>query len=88
MDNFDFFGPNLPKNGFRFKNVGVRIDIVEIPCVSIFRKNGQLTFLAQMCSKMGWNFKNLSPDSESAPPRYHVDQFSVNMDHFEFFGLN
>ena len=42
MDNFDFFGPNLPKNGF-----------------------------------WGRNFKTPSPDLESAPPRYHVCQFSV-----------
>ena len=30
----------------------------------------------------------MSLDSESAPPRYHVSQFSVKMDNFEFFGLN
>ena len=36
----------------------------------------------------GWNFKNLSPDSESAPPRYHLWQFSVKMKKFEIFGLN
>ena len=36
----------------------------------------------------GRNFKNVSPDSESATPRYHVDQFSVKMDNFEFFDLN
>ena len=36
----------------------------------------------------GRNFKNLSLDSESAPPRYHVSEFSVKMDNFEFFGLN
>ena len=52
-NNFDFLGPNLPKNGF-----------------------------------WGWNFKNLSLDSESAPPIYHVYQFSVKMDNFRFFGLN
>ena len=52
-DNFEFLGPNLPKNGF-----------------------------------WGWNFKNLSLDSESAPLLYHVCQFSVKMDNFEFFGLN
>ena len=52
-DNFDFFGPNLPKNGF-----------------------------------WGWNFKNLSLDLESAPPRYHECQFSVKMENFKFFGLN
>ena len=53
MDNFEFLGPNLPKNGF-----------------------------------WGRNFKNLSLDSKSAPPRYHVSQFSVKVDNFEFFGLN
>ena len=52
-NNFDFFDPNLPKNGF-----------------------------------WGWNFKNLSADSRSAPPRDHVCQFSVKMDNFEFFDLN
>ena len=34
------------------------------------------------------NFKNLSPDSELAPPRYHLYQFLVKMDNFEFFGPN
>ena len=52
-DNFEFLGPNLPKNGF-----------------------------------WGQNFKNLSLDSESAPPIYHVCQFSVKMDNFYFFDLN
>ena len=36
----------------------------------------------------GWNFKILSPDSESASPIYHVRQFSGKMDSFEFFSLN
>ena len=36
----------------------------------------------------GRNFKNLSVDSRSAPPRDHVCQFSVKMDNFEFFDLN
>ena len=52
-DNFEFLGPNLPKNGF-----------------------------------WGRNFKNLSPDSESALPRYHVCQFSVKTENFDFFGPN
>ena len=34
------------------------------------------------------NFKNLSPDLESAPPRYHACQLSVKMDNFEAFVLN
>ena len=29
-----------------------------------------------------------SLDSISAPPRYHVCQFSVKMDNVQFFGLN
>ena len=36
----------------------------------------------------GRNFKNLSPDLELAPPRYHVCQFSVKTDNFEIFCLN
>ena len=34
------------------------------------------------------NFKNLSADSKSAPPRDYMSQYSVKMDSFEFFGLN
>ena len=34
----------------------------------------------------GWNFKNLSPNSESALPRYHVCQFSVKRVKFDFLG--
>ena len=44
-DNFDFFGPNLPKKekGFQIQKtkVGIRISILEIPCVPIFSQNGQ-----------------------------------------------
>ena len=49
LDNFDFFGPNLPKNEYWVQN-----------------------------------FKNLSPDSESALPRYYAYQFSVKTDNFDF----
>ena len=35
----------------------------------------------------GRDFKNLSADSRSVPPRNHVFQFSVKMDIFEFIGL-
>ena len=52
-DNFEFLGPNLPKNKF-----------------------------------WGRNFRNLSLDLESAPPKYLVCQFPVKMDDFYFFGLN
>ena len=52
-NNFDFFGPNLPKDDFWVRYL-----------------------------------KNLSLDSETAPPRYHLCQFSVKMDNFKFFQLN
>ena len=55
----------------------------------IFRKNFDF-FTPNLPRKEFWgrNFKNLSTDSESAPPRYHVSQFSVKTDYLEFFGLN
>ena len=55
----------------------------------IFRQIEQLRlFRSNMPKNEFWdpNVKNLSPDS--APPRYHVCQFSVKMDNFELFGLN
>ena len=36
----------------------------------------------------GQNFKKLSPDSESALPRYHVCHFSVKTDNLDFLGPN
>ena len=36
----------------------------------------------------GQNFKNLSPDLESVPPRYSVFQFSGKIDSIDFFGPN
>ena len=50
-----------------------------------------LTFLAQICPKMGFwvpNFKKLSLDLKSPPPSSLSCQFSVKTDNFEFFGLN
>ena len=32
----------------------------------------------------GWNFENLTSDSESGPPRFHVCRFSGKMDSFHF----
>ena len=54
-------------------------------------KTDNFDFLGPSLPKNGFwdrNFKNLSLDLESAPPRYHVSQFLVKMDNFEFFGLN
>ena len=44
-DNVDFFGPNLPKKELVFEiqktNVGIKISILEILCVPIFRQSKQ-----------------------------------------------
>ena len=80
--------------GLEFQKIyfGIRISILEIPCVRQFSdKTYNLDFLSPNLPKNGiWgqNFKNPSLDSESAPPTYIVSQFSVKMDNFEFFGLN
>ena len=96
INNFDFFGPNLPKNGLwgqNFKNLSPdsesappRYDECQISV-----KMDNFEFFGPNLPKDGlWgqNFKNLSLDSESAPPRYDECQISVKMDNFEFFGLN
>ena len=36
----------------------------------------------------GPNFKKLSPDLDSAPPSSLMGQSSINIDNFEFLGLN
>ena len=72
-------------------NIEIRIDILEIPCVPIFRQNEQVWFFWPKFAQKwisGRNFKNLSLHSKSVPPIYHVCQFSVKMDSFKFFGLN
>ena len=59
-------------------------------CANFQAKRTSLTFLTQICPKIdfGWNLKNLTADSRSAPPRDHVCQFSVKMNNFELFNLN
>ena len=56
-------------------------------CANFQTKWTTLSFWAQICPNGFFvsNFKNVSLDSESAPPRYHVSQFSVKIDNFEFF---
>ena len=56
--------------------VSVKMDDFKCLCPNL-SKNG-------FC---GQNFKNLSPDLESALPRYHVCQVLVKMDNFELFAL-
>ena len=72
-------------------NIEIRIDILEIPCVPIFRQNEQVWFFWPKFAQKwisGRNFKNLSLHSKSVPPIYHVCQFSVKMDSLRFFDLN
>ena len=72
-------------------NVGIRISILEIPCVPIFRQNGQLCLFCPNLPKnecWGRNFKNLCPDLELPTPRYRVHQSSVKKNNFGFFDLN
>ena len=60
-------------------------------CANFQAKQTTLTFTAQICPKIDFGVrisKILSLDLESAPPRYHVCQFSVKMNNFELFGLN
>ena len=89
-----FFAQICPKRKLGFEiqktNVGIRISILEISCVLIFRQNGQLlSFWAQICPKIrfwGRNFTNLSLDLESASLRYYVYQFSDKTNNSELLG--
>ena len=54
-------------------------------------KTNGFNFLVPNLPKNGFwgrDFKNLSLDSQSAPPRCHVRQFSVKMEDCEFFDPN
>ena len=95
MEKFDFFGPNLSKVNLKLEihrtSVAMRISILEIPCVPIFRQNRQIDFLSPNLPKNGFwskNFKNLSLVLKSASLRYYVYQFSDKRDNFEFLDTN
>ena len=71
-------------------NIRIRLIILEILCVSIFRQNGQLSlFWPNFAQKsiLGQNFKNLNVDT-MCTSRYHVCQFLGKTDNFESFHLN
>ena len=72
-------------------NAAIKIIILEIPCVPIFRQNGELwLFRPEFALKWFWgqSFKNLSPDLESASLRYYVYQLSDKRDNVLFLGSN
>ena len=94
MDNFEFLGPNLPKNGFwgqNFKNLSLDLESASLRYYvhQFSDKTDNFEFLGPNLPKNGFwgrNFKNLSLDSESALPIYHVCQFLVKIDNL--FDLN
>ena len=93
-DNFDFLVQICPKIDLRLQiqktTVGIRISILQILFVPIFRQNRQLSiFRPKFCPNIwfwGLHFKNLSPDLKLAPPKFRLCQFSLKMNNFEFFG--
>ena len=95
-DNFEFLGPNLPKNRFwgqNFKNLSLDSESASLRyyVYQFSDKTDNFEFLDPNLPKNGFwgrNFKNLSLDSESTPPKYHGCQFLVKMDNFKFFSLN
>ena len=94
-DNFDFLGPNLPKNEFwcqNFKNLSLvsKSASLRYHVYQFSNKTNNFEFLGPNLPKNCWgrNFKNLILDSESTPPLYYVCQFSVKLDNIWFFDLN
>ena len=72
-------------------NVGIRIHVLEILFVPIFRQKDNFEFFWPKFAQkwiLGSEFPNLSQRLKSAFPLYHVCQFLVKMDSFKFFGLN
>ena len=87
-DNFEFLGPNLPKNGFwgqNFKSQSLDSESTSLRyyVYQFSDKMDNFEYLGPNLPKNGFwarNFKGLILDSQSAPPIYHVCQFSVKMD--------
>ena len=48
-------------------------------------KQTTLIFSTQICPKINFGVRIASPDSESTLPRFHVCQFLVKTDNFDFF---
>ena len=75
-DNFEFLGPNLPKNGFwcqNFKSLSLDFESASLRyyALQFSDKADNFEFLGLNLPKIefwGRNFKSLSLDSGSAPP--------------------
>ena len=95
LDNSTSWTKLCPKMGLGFEiqktNVRIRIRILEISSVSIFKQNGQLwLFWSKFSRKLifGWKFRKLMLQKESPSSRYHLYQFSSKNNNFDFFGPN
>ena len=76
---------------FEIDTENLRISILEIPCVPIFRENGQLKlFWPKFAPKWVFFDWKLSKNVEIkiSTSREHVCQFSSKTDYFDFFGPN
>ena len=72
---------------FQKTNVGIRISILKISCVPISGKTNNFDFFDPNVLKnefWGGNFKNLGPDSRSAPPRDNCANFQSKWTTFNF----
>ena len=85
-----FLGANLPTNRIwsrNFKNLWFQNQLFPDDVCQFSGKIDNFNFFGTNLPKnkfWGRNFENLSPDSQSAPLRYHVCQFSGKTDSFEF----
>ena len=88
-NSFDFFSPNLLKNGFRVGNVGIRISIVKMPYVKVFRKKWTiLTFSTQICPIMDFGVGISKSGFGICTFKIPCMSISVKMNNFDFFGPN
>ena len=79
--------------GFKIQkiNLGIRIRIMKIPSVSIFRQNGQIwLFWPKFGQKwvVSSKLRKQMLEKESASLRYHVYQFLDKTANFEYLGPN
>ena len=80
--------------GFQIQksNVEIRVSVLEIPCVPIFRQNGQLWNFWSNFAKKGMDFylevHSTNVEKKSACWRHHMCQFLGKTDNFHFFGPN
>ena len=76
---------------FQKTNVGTRINILKKLCIPIFKQTEIFDFFGQnLPNSLFWDqhSKNLIPNLESPPPRYHVSRFLGKTDNSEFFDPN